>query len=194
MGLSIARSLAALNLGGLHVASIEGEGSKFSVTLPLANNEAIVNCYVDQRLASGDDCRMVNITEVVPSEYHIDHKTEIGESIDEFLRDSVATFDLILRPQEQRWLALTTGTVGSVKELSKRLTTEWSKLKNDRYGAPLPELRLRHITTIDASSYRDQLIKIANSDPEFKLPNFQTAHFPNLTSGPLNNDFNATLF
>ena len=48
LGLSIARALASINLGSLEVASVEGEGSQFSVLVPAANLDSILRCYFDQ--------------------------------------------------------------------------------------------------------------------------------------------------
>ncbi|MFI4896287.1 MAG: sensor histidine kinase [Phycisphaerales bacterium JB059] len=46
LGLSIVKDLVGVNLGTVHIASVPGEGSEFSFTLPLDNHRSIVSAVV----------------------------------------------------------------------------------------------------------------------------------------------------
>ena len=74
LGLSIARALASINLGSLEVASVEGEGSQFSVLVPLANMDSILRCYFDQRATSLDEHGEISLIEVTPASFDLKTK------------------------------------------------------------------------------------------------------------------------
>jgi signal transduction histidine kinase len=166
LGLSIARSLASLNLGGLQVASEYGKGSQFSVTVPLARAESIMNCYLDQRIAATDNSEEIRVVEIVPGKFGDQDQTEVVASIDDFLRNTVRTFDLVMQPDDLRWLVFTSSSEEGVRGFEERLAKEWTNLKRNHYGVALPNLVSRTIVTTDALTGRETLIQLAQANSE----------------------------
>jgi signal transduction histidine kinase len=175
LGLSIARSLASLNLGGLQVASEYGKGSQFSVTVPLARAESIMNCYLDQRIAATDNSEEIRVVEIVPGKFGDQDQTEVVASIDDFLRNTVRTFDLVMQPDDLRWLVFTSSSEEGVRGFEERLAKEWTNLKRNHYGVALPNLVSRTIVTTDALTGRETLIQLAQAKTASKSDNSNSA-------------------
>jgi signal transduction histidine kinase len=175
LGLSIARSLASLNLGGLQVASEYGKGSQFSVTVPLARAESIMNCYLDQRIAATDNSENIRVVEIVPGKFGDHDQTEVIASIDDFLRNTVRTFDLVMQPDDLRWLVFTSSSEEGVRGFEERLAKEWTNLKRNHYGVALPNLVSRTIVTTDALTGRETLIQLAQAKTASKSDNSNSA-------------------
>ena len=152
LGLSIARALASLNLGSLKVESVEGHGSQFSVLVPVAKLDSVLNCYFDQRRTTIDANDYVSLIEVFPDTPDSDSTEETLETLDEFLRSSVKSFDLVLRAQDNRWLMFTCGVESSFASLKERMEKEWDKLEMNHFGDSLPKLRIEYRQTISVEA------------------------------------------
>jgi signal transduction histidine kinase len=163
LGLSIARSLAMLNLGSLQVASEAGKGSQFSVTIPLAKTESIMNCYLDQRIAATQNSKEIRILEITPGAFSCEDQEEALCSIDDFLRNNAQTFDLVLQTSMCRWLIFTNSSESEANLLEKRLTKEWASLRRNHYGASLPDLIFSLGISADAETEREKLVTAARS-------------------------------
>ncbi len=176
LGLSIARALASLNLGSLQVSSVEGHGSQFSVLVPVAKLDSILNCYFDQQAKTLAENVEISLLEVYPDSLNSEERHEAIETIDEFLRSSVKSFDLVLKVQESRWIALTCNTKSSLSEFTSRIDEEWKKLKRNHYGASLPNLVFDYKTTVDIVDGRDELMQLTRQTtaPEVGLPAHQS--------------------
>ena len=162
LGLSIARALASINLGSLEVASVEGEGSQFSVLVPVANMDSILRCYFDQRATSLNKDGEISLIEVTPAMFDLQDEVDILDTIDDFLKTSVMTFDLVLQTDKNRWLIYTcSSAASSVPDYLRRLSEDWSKLKRNHYGASLPDLNFEHKITSHHQDGRQSLIKFA---------------------------------
>lgn len=157
LGLSIARSLASLNLGRLHVESVVGVGSEFSVTVPRARVASVMNCYLEQRLSTAGE---INVVEIIPVNHDTNEDANVTDSIDEFLRDTVKTFDLVMHSEVNRWFVFTESNAANVPEFSQRIENEWVKLKRNHYGCALPELKLKSVMTVTEDTDRQQLINL----------------------------------
>lgn len=158
LGLSIARALASLNLGSLQVASEEGRGSEFSVIVPIARLDSVLSCYLDQRAATQEESGEISLIEVVPECLDFEEKDEGLETIDDFLRTSVKTFDLVLKTHDARWLVYTCNSSSSLTGFQKRIAKEWEQLRRNHYGAALPDLIQNIKMTVDVHDGRDELM------------------------------------
>ena len=161
LGLSIARSLASLNLGSLEVASTEGQGSHFSVIVPAARIDSVLTCYFDQREALSTADEKITVIEVRPSSATEADESEVSETVDEFLRSSVKSSDLVLETGPGRWLMYTKTTETTVKRLILRLENEWSKLQRNNYGEPLPSLLFNNLGTVKLQGGRQRLMEFS---------------------------------
>ena len=114
LGLSIARSLAYLNLGKLQVTSTEGQGSQFSVIVPAGNLGAVLNCFLDQHKALCEPLsirdKKISVVEVRPESLNGLNSDEVSDAIDDFLRSTVKNFDLVVKVAEHRWLMYTSSS------------------------------------------------------------------------------------
>lgn len=162
LGLSIARALASLNLGSLQVNSVLGEGSQFSVLVPIANMESILKCYFDQRATTLEESLEISLLEVYPASMVPGGEQEIIETIDEFIRSSFKSFDLVLKVQESRWSVLTCSSVAGVSELKSRIQEEWAKLARNHYGVELPSLIFDYKATGNAVEGREKLMQLTH--------------------------------
>ena len=170
LGLSIARSLASLNLGSLEVASVEGRGSQFSVILPAARVDSVLNCYLDQREALSVADEKISVVEVRPKIRIGDDQDEVSEAIDDFLRSSVRSFDLVVKVAENRWLMFTKNSENEVLCLITRFKREWSKLQRNNFGETLPELIYSCLGTVKLQGGRQQLMEMAGLEAETHRP------------------------
>ena len=169
LGLSIARALASLNLGNLHVASVEGKGSQFSVLVPIAKLESVLHCYLEQIETTLDMNGDISLVEVCPTEIGSQDRLEILETIDEFLRSSVKTFDLVLQTQEDRWLMYTCNSQFSLPKFKQRITDEWEKQKRNHFGAPLPDLNIENKISVNVLEGRQELINFVHKNRTTKI-------------------------
>lgn len=161
LGLSIARSLASLNLGSLQVASVEGLGSQFSVLVPAARVDAVLNCYLDQREALTVNTEEISVVEVSTNLTGEDYSNGTSEEVDDFLRSTVKNFDLVLKTAEDRWLMYTCTTEKTLPWLLLRFRDEWSKLQRNHFGETLPSLKFEGLETVELHSGRDRLMEMA---------------------------------
>ena len=163
LGLSIARALASINLGSLEVASVEGEGSQFSVLVPFANLDSILSCYFDQRKSELGDTGEISIVEVTTGDFDACDEEDVLETVDDFLMTTLKTFDLVLLSEKNRWLIYTCCSESSLPESLSRIDQEWSKLKRNHFGTQLPDLRLDRKITTRLQGGREALTKFAGT-------------------------------
>lgn len=169
LGLSIARSLASLNLGSLEVSSTEGKGSQFSILIPIARVDAILNCYFDQREASPIGDGQISIVEVRPDNFSEEDTEEVIETIDDFLQSSTKNFDLIFQPNDDQWLMINCVSASQLPDLIARLKRDWREVNRNHFGVALPQLNFRCLETMDIANGRDKLtksIRQLNSTPK----------------------------
>ena len=161
LGLSIARALASLNLGSLQVASVEGAGSQFSVLVPVANMNSVLNCYFDQRAATQEGNGEISLIEITPASFKIEDESDVLETIDDFLKSSVKTFDLVLQTEKNHWLVYSCNSQASLPGFLNRIEEDWSKLKRNHYGAELPNLTIEEKITTHIQDGRNTLMQLA---------------------------------
>lgn len=162
LGLSIASALASLNLGSLEVASVEGVGSEFSVLVPKANWASILNCYIDQREANAAENRSVSFFRVSTNVPENQCDADTIESIDEFMRSTINSFDLVLCSGRCEWLVFASTSGPGLRSMQQRLLSTWEELREERFGASLPALSFDHDTTFAVGTNRDFLINLVS--------------------------------
>ena len=166
LGLSIARSLASLNLGNLDVSSEAGVGSQFSITLPIARTDAILNCYFDQREAAPVGDGDVSVIKILPSSYSPEDKEEVAEAIDDFLQSSTKHFDLTLQVNDGDWLLIACVCEELLPALLTRLDDLWQQVHRNHYGAELPELIFERLETLKLKNNRERLTQLIIGSPD----------------------------
>jgi signal transduction histidine kinase len=155
LGLSIARSLASLNLGELRVASETGAGSQFSVLVPFSRMDSVLNCFIDQRSKCRVGTGELSMTEVVASGYP---DGDALEAVDEFLRSGVKSFDLTVRKSRDRWMVLSCNSAASLEQMYARLEEEWSDLKRNCLRVAMPDIAFNHILTHTIPEEKEQFL------------------------------------
>jgi signal transduction histidine kinase len=160
LGLSIAKALTELNLGSLEVTSTEGVGSKFSVLIPKSNWGAVLNCYIDQREANISENRSVSFFRVRSSAPESQVDPAQADAIDEFLRSTVKTYDLVLQSNECEWLVFACASGPNLRTFKRRMLDEWDELRSDHYGSSLPTISFDHDTTFALGTNRDFLVEL----------------------------------
>ena len=158
LGLSIARSLASLNLGRLQVASVEGQGSTFSVTVPLANPRSVMNCYLEQLRFDSEDLSNMSLVEISLAEADVDEATV--EIVDDFVHNNVTATDLVMRPLPETWQAFLKCNFDEVDPFIQRLDAQWARQKRNHYGDPLPNLQFKRVATVDVRSHPMGLVNL----------------------------------
>ncbi len=165
LGLSIARALASLNLGSLHVESVEGQGSQFSVMVPVANLESVLRCYFGQRVtmdqASGKMTAFC-IRTVDPLDE--DQDEGVQDTIDEFMRSSVKSYDLVLKVKPGVWVIYMCASGKESEVCATRIATEWERLRRNHYGNPLPDLMIKCVSTVEVAKGLEALLQWAHID------------------------------
>ena len=161
LGLSIARSLASLNLGSLEVASVEGEGSQFSVLVPVARVDSILRCYFDQRESNVSEHKSISVIEVSAKDFDAKDEVNVLETLDDFLRMSIQSFDLTLQVEKNRWLIYSCSSEKSLSPFLDRLNEEWAELKRNHFGAQLPDLNFETKITTQILEGRQTLMQFA---------------------------------
>ena len=159
LGLSIARDLASLNLGSLAVASVEGEGSQFSVSVPIARIDSVLRCYFDQRESEVSEHAEISAVEVSAKNFDTRDESDVLETIDDFLRMSVKAFDLTLQVEKGRWLIYSCNSEKCLPMFFDRLNQEWAKFKRNHFGAQLPDLKFENKITTCVLEGRQALMK-----------------------------------
>lgn len=155
LGLSIARSLASLNLGELRVQSEDGVGSQFSVLIPFSNTESILDSFLEQRLKNKVGCGDLSLTEVSAVG---DVDVDALEAVDEFLRSSVKSFDLTIRKTEDRWTILSCNNEASLGQMYLRLEEEWADLKRNCIRVALPDISFKYVATSTVLEAKRELV------------------------------------
>lgn len=170
LGLSIARSLASLNLGELRVQSEDGVGSQFSVLIPFSNTEAILDSFLEQRLKNKVGSGDLSLTEVSAVG---DVDDDALAAVDEFLRSSVKSFDLTIRKSDDRWTILSCNNEASLRQMYVRLEEEWADLKRNCIRVALPDVVFAHIATSTVLEAKRELI--SHFEMESDGPNKESA-------------------
>ena len=180
LGLSIARSLATLNLGSLDVSSEEGKGSQFSILVPIARTDSILNCYFDQRENTPTGDGEISIIEVHPSSLSPQDAEEVADIIDDFLQSNTKHFDLTLHSNADHLFLIVSLSEEQLPNLLTRLKEEWQEVHRNNYGVELPELNFECLETLKLENNRDRLTNLImgtleNSQP---MPLEETAVTP----------------
>ena len=164
LGLSIARSLASLNLGSLEVCSELGVGSQFSIFVPIAQTDSILNCYLEQREVAGD--MEISLIKVRPSSTSSEDAKEVAETIDDFLQSNTKHFDLTLKADDGTWWIIACVEEKLIPNLMSRLTDQWHEVLRNQYGAELPELSFECLQTLRPAESRHRLLELIIATPE----------------------------
>jgi signal transduction histidine kinase len=157
LGLGIAKELVELNLGRLDVDSHVGRGSTFSFTIPLDQPMQILRRYLASMSESSGNATVTLI------EFPIDRtaSTGVADCFDTFLNSALRSRDLILRPEEHRWLIAALVSRVEVEPLLERLREELARINRNRPAGPLPNCDFRVHGSWRAAAQGAELLQCA---------------------------------
>lgn len=119
LGLNIARNLVWLNLGKISITSQLGEGSTFSFTLPIADPEHVLNCYL-KRIDESEVLSQISVLRIEAV-----HPDASAEALRSALAGSCQSMDLLLCSKDGRSL-IAIGPTEEPDRWMQRLSESWS--------------------------------------------------------------------
>ncbi len=141
LGLNIAKELVHMNLGQMNVESKVGEGSTFSLTIPVADPGRYMRHCLSQPMLFRDDTEFVCMTEAkVPEQT----SPEMLHEVEEFMQHLTRQEDLLFSPGPARWFLVTLANRADTSQMMTRISKAWSEANRNRPTGPLPNLNLEN--------------------------------------------------
>ena len=152
LGLNIAQELVRLNLGSMEVASQVGEGSAFSFSVPVANPDTLIECFLEHYHSGSSFVTAVTVN-IDQDEGH-----RSSAIVDEFLHRSLRNHDFVFPSHADEWIILVACSEQDVQGLLNRMTTEWSRFQSHFSAGELSDLRLQIQGSWHVRQQQDELI------------------------------------
>ena len=155
LGLNIAKELVELNLGHVTVESEIGYGSTFSFTLPPADPREVLRRYVTRMERHRNGSSQVALVQADVEESSSDTVTD---GADAFLSCLLHSADLLFRVGPARWLAVLPIGESEISAFRERFETEIGAENRNRFGEPLPDIRLKVLGTWQVKGNHDEIL------------------------------------
>jgi signal transduction histidine kinase len=139
LGLTIARELAELNFGQLHVHSELGKGTTFCCTIPVADPTQVIAHYL-RRISAGG-ALLPTITTISVRAQRCS-ELDIVPVVDEFLQHTMRCTDLVLRVSGHDWLILAQCPIEEAAKLTGRTDDAWRQYVRNCPIEGLPTLHV----------------------------------------------------
>ena len=159
LGLSIAKELAEANLGEIRVASVPGQGSTFSFTLPVDDCQEVMRRYL-RRI--GEMRRRPPPVSLVKAEVEHSTSATLAEDVDGFLSCLLRYNDLLLRVGPRRWLIALPTPGDEVAAFRRRAEKTFREAARNRVGVPYPRIDFRSLGTWPACDRQAILAELSD--------------------------------
>lgn len=156
LGLTIAKELAGLNLGKIHLKSSLGTGSTFSLDVPLAERAPLVEHFVrwlahsPERVAWAALATAELSTPVDPDRFVL---------LDELLQHSFRAGDLVVPLAGCKWLVLLACPPQDVDMALRRVRTVWAEADRGQLNSALPPIKFSIHGVWQVKSQVDRIIE-----------------------------------
>ncbi len=137
LGLSIAKELATLNLGEIHVESEPGRGSTFSFTLPMNQPALILGNYLNRLVEATDQIDRLAVLRLTTTNSELS-----GEALRVFAASTCYPMDLILDCGDS---VLAVGLTAEPIRWIERMRSAWIEVVSEAPDEENPELGIEHI-------------------------------------------------
>ena len=167
LGLNVAREFANLNLGEVTVDSQVSKGCSFTCTVPIADPQTLVRCFLNRRPYIFHGPASVSVLTV-----HAEPSEIVGSSpvLDEYLHHSFRSCDFVYQVSPAKWIVLTYCTKLDVPDLLDRSTHDAAKFRKHWTKGTLAHLSFQVKGTWHASDQSDAICAVFHNAVTVKEP------------------------
>ncbi|MBM81356.1 MAG: hypothetical protein CMJ78_12305 [Planctomycetaceae bacterium] len=142
LGLSIANELVDLNFGRISIESTANEGSTFSFTVPLANEEVVTRRHLKRLRRVRPKCQTITLILMATDEAH-DESTY--DELHQFIQRQLRGDDLLFRFREDYWLFVLPMSESESTAFVADLDSRMDDANRNRLEGKLPFLQATNI-------------------------------------------------
>jgi len=145
LGLNIAKELVNLNFGDIHVHSLDGTGTVFYFTLPVADPSTIMSHYLRwiERMPNGNPWPEVTIVSASVDETDAIRLADVEGVLENHMRRN----DVLFRKRSNAWLLVAAAGSAGADLLMKRLGSAHKQVNRARPNRPLPAIDFEVVGT-----------------------------------------------
>jgi hypothetical protein len=156
LGLSIAKELVNLNLGDIHVHSLDRIGTVFYFTLPIADPSTILSHYLRwiERMPDGKPWPEASIISVGVDETDPVRLADVEGLIENHMRRN----DILFQKRRNAWLLVAAAGSDGAGFLIRRLRSAHKQANETRPDLPLPAIRVDVVGTWRIADQHTELL------------------------------------
>ena len=160
LGLNIAKELVQMNLGEMSVKSELGNGSTFSLTVPIAEPLEYIKHYLSKPGLFRPDAHYIALLGTSVSERSSSH---LYEEVEEFLLHLTRKDDLLFNTTPNTWLLITVTNQADTTSIASRIRKAWVEANRNRPTGPLPDIELQELGvwehSIDQTAFLQRFVE-----------------------------------